>query len=226
MRCLVVLSGEIYDDAAARSWLQTADRVICADGGARHLRRLGVRPDLLVGDLDSIAADDLSWINQLQVPVSRFPAMKNETDSELAIQAALADLPGPPGLTGQQELVILGVSGSRPDHILANQLLAARLSGEGWRLILTDGRSTTYTLAGGQTLNLDLPVEAKPPWIISAIPITDEITGLTYQGLEYPLNDAHLYRGSTRGLSNRPVSPAVKIALVSGVLLVVVTPEE
>ncbi|HBP37667.1 MAG TPA: thiamine diphosphokinase [Clostridiales bacterium] len=223
MRCLVVLSGEICDDEAARLWLQTADRVICADGGARHLRRLGVRPDLLVGDLDSIAADDLSWIREQQVPVSRFPAMKNETDSELAIQAALADLPGPPE---QHEGVILGVTGSRPDHVLANQLLAGRLAGEGWRLILTDGRSTTYTLAGGQTLNLDLPVQANPPWIVSAIPITDEIAGLTYQGLEYPLTDARLNRGSTRGLSNRPVSPAVRITLALGVLLIVVTPEE
>lgn len=223
MRCAVVLSGSLLDDRAARAWLESADRVVCADGGARHLRRLDVRPDLLVGDLDSISRENLAWLETRQVPIRRFPTAKNETDSELAIRAAMADLPLPPG---QHELIILGAFGSRPDHVLANQLLAARLAAEGWRLILSDGCSTAYTLAGGQTLRLNLPPYAEQALAISAIPVTDMVTGLTYEGLAYPLNQATLHLGSTRGLSNRLSASPATATLAAGVLLLIVTPED
>jgi thiamine pyrophosphokinase len=223
MRCLVILAGSILDDQAARSWLETADRIVCADGGARHLHRLGFRPDLLVGDLDSISPADLAWLEKQNVPVRRYPAEKNETDSELAVQAALANLPEPPG---QHEVIILGAFGSRPDHVLANQMLAAKLAGEGWRLVLSDGRSSAYTLAGGQSLALELPDADGQLLAISVIPLTAEISGLTYQGLAYPLTNATLRLGSTRGLSNRlAASPAIA-TLAAGILLLIVTPEE
>lgn len=223
MRCAVILSGSILDDRAVRTWLESADRLICADGGARHLHRMNIRPDLLVGDLDSISSEELNWLESLQVPIKRFPAAKNETDAELAIRAALTDLPEP---NSQHELVILGAFGSRPDHVLANQLLAARLAGEGWCLILTDGSSTAFTLIGGQTLRLNLPVHEEQALAISAIPITAEITGLTYQGLTYPLTNATLNLGSTRGLSNNLSSSPATATLATGILLIIVTPED
>jgi thiamine pyrophosphokinase len=222
VRSLVILSGEIRDDDAARTMLARSDRVVCADGGAKHLHRLNFRPDLLVGDLDSISPVDRAWLDNLAVPVREYPAVKDETDAELAILAAMEDLPEP---RGQHELIVLAALGSRPDHVLANQLLAARLAIQGWQLILTDGESMIYTLTGGQTLTLDLPVDQANPMAVSAIPVTGLVAGLTYSGLTYPLNDATLEFGSTRGVSNRVKKCPVTIQLQSGVLLIVVTPE-
>lgn len=224
MRCVVVLSGDIRDDRTARSLLDAADLVICADGGARHLKRLGRLPDLLVGDMDSAAPADLQWIVDRQVPVDRHPAEKDETDAELALLAAVERLPEP---RQEQELVVLGAFGSRPDHVLANQLLAARLAAQGWRLLLTDGVSRLHTLVGGQVLHLDLPPQAGSGWVLSAIPVTATAAGLTYEGLVYPLDQAVLELGSTRGVSNHFQGDRPAVArLARGTVLILVTPED
>lgn len=219
MRCVIVLAGEIRDDQAARDWLKEAGRVICADGGARHLRRLEFRPDMLVGDLDSISEEDLTWLNSQSVPVRKFPVSKDETDSELAILTTLEDLPEPRFL---HEIIVLAALGSRPDHVLANQMMAAQLAAEGWRLMLTDGVTCIYTLTAGQTLVL----EPDSSQAISAIPVAGPVSGLTYEGLLYPLDNVTLPMGSTRGVSNRVYANPIKIKLTSGVLLVIVTPED
>lgn len=218
MRCVIVLAGEIRNDKAARDWLKEAGRVICADGGARHLRRLEFRPDMLVGDLDSISEEDLAWLNSQSVPVRKFPVSKDETDSELAILTTLEDLPEP---RVQHEIIVLAALGSRPDHVLANQMMAAQLAADGWRLMLTDGVTCIYTLTAGQTLVL----EPDSSQAISAIPVAGPVSGLTYEGLLYPLDNVALPMGSTRGVSNRVAANPVKIKLTSGVLLVIVTPE-
>lgn len=219
MRCVIVLAGEIRDDQAARDWLKDAGRVICADGGARHLRRLEFRPDMLVGDLDSISEEDLAWLNSQSVPVRKFPVSKDETDSELAILTTLEDLPEP---RVQHEIIVLAALGSRPDHVLANQMMAAQLAADGWRLMLTDGVTCIYTLTAGQTLILEPDVTEA----ISAIPVAGPVSGLTYEGLLYPLENVTLPMGSTRGVSNRVAANPVQIRLTSGVLLVIVTNNE
>jgi len=115
------------------------------------------------------------------------------------------------------------------DHVLANQMLAAGLAGRGWRLILTDGVSRVYTLAGGQTLHLSLPASAAGlKWSLSAIPITAVAAGLTYQeGLAYPLQRATLTLGSSRGVSNSFTGvPEVEISLEERVILLIATPEQ
>ncbi len=223
MRSAVILSGNILADEMVRPWIESADRLICADGGARHLRRLNLLPDLLVGDMDSIKPEDQAWLFDHQVPVRQYPVAKDETDSELAILTALEELPEP---FFQHELIVIGAFGSRPDHVLANQLLVARLAERGWRFFLTDGKNSLYTMIGGQQLVLDLPDYQSQKLAISAIPVSQEITGLTYDGLMYPLDHATLLLGSTRGVSNRIEKTPVTISLATGVLLIVITPEE
>lgn len=235
MRCAIVLSGRVRDDQAAARLLRSSDRIDCADGGARHLRRLGILPHSLTGDLDSIDPDDLTWLEQNRVPLTRFPVEKDETDSELVLQRLLDQLTGPPE---SHEIILLGALGSRPDHVLANQLMAARLAESGWRLRLTDGRSDLYTLTGGQCLQLDIRPAAdhSAAPAVSVIPVTRTISGLSYWGLYYPLHDASLQRGTTRGVSNQIDPDRLKkagtagvpaeISLVRGTALVVVTPAE
>ena len=224
MRCIIVLSGDIRDDSSARHWLDGASHLICADGGARHLRRLQIRPDLLAGDMDSLSARDQAWLDSLNVPVRRYPAIKDETDSELALRLALNMLPDP---RNQHEIVLLAAFGSRPDHVLANQLLAVSLAAENLRLVLTDGVTTMYTLVGGQTLSLELPTYDVKPLAVSIIPVGGPINGLTcLDSLLYPLDQADLMPGSTRGISNRVIKGPVEISLQKGIALVSVTIED
>jgi thiamine pyrophosphokinase len=223
MRCLIFLSGSIQDDQPVLALARQADRLICADGGIRHARRLNIKPDLLIGDMDSATAEDLAWIRENKIPVRRFSPFKDETDSELAVRAAM-EFFAENG--GQHQITLAGALGSRPDHVLAIQLLAARLAAPNRRFVLTDGRSCLYTLSGQDTLVLDLPVQAKCRLSVSVIPVSDNVSGLTYEGLQYPQNDAKMMSGSTRGISNHVIRSPVTIRLGEGSLLIIVTPEE
>ena len=225
MRSLVVLAGQINDDEACRIWLETADEIICADGGARHVRRIGLKPDLLIGDMDSIDQQDLNWIQDEDIPIIRHAVRKNETDAELAFietirhQSDQAD--------DENEIIVLGALGTRAAHVLATQLLAASLAKPNRLFLLTDGATLIWTLVGGQTLALN-PSETDRAWAVSVSAISDTIEGLTYQGLAYPLKDAVLSRGTSLGVSNQLAAGVrqATIRLRKGTALVVMTPAD
>jgi thiamine pyrophosphokinase len=236
MRICIVLSGQVLDDQGLGTWLAGRSLLVCADGGARHLYRLGILPDLLIGDLDSIRPQEHAWLEAASIPVHKYPTAKDMTDSELAIEAALAiarerspDLP-----PAAMEIVILAAFGSRPDHVLANQLMAANLASIGYKVVLTDGLSHLMAIHGPDTRTIPLPLLANASWAVSAIPVSPLVTGLTYTGLRYPLHDATLTFGSSRAVSNEPdpailvadkkEPPAISIALASGTLIVILTP--
>lgn len=223
MLTVIVLSGDIREDQVCRAWLQQADDIICADGGARHLRRLRIWPHLLVGDLDSIDATSQAWLRSQAVAIERHPVRKDETDAELAMLAALRRNPQP---DDHHSLVVLGALGSRPDHVLATQMLAVRLARPNRAWLLSDGVSSLYTLTGGQVLELACPEPNSRGWYVSTIPFSDQISGLTYSGLGYPLRQATLQRGSTRGISNQFTSEGrATLSLDTGTALVCVTRE-
>jgi hypothetical protein len=86
---------------------------------------------------------------------------------------------------------------------MATQMLAASLARPDRAFLLTDGISRVYTLVGGQTLSLMAPEWPRLEWTVSLVPLSEQLEGLTYTGLDYPLTGARLERGSTRGVSNR-----------------------
>lgn len=227
MLTVIVLSGQIHDDLICLQWLRQADEIICADGGARHLMRLQIKPHLLIGDLDSIDSLSLNWLRSIHTPIQRYPVQKDETDAELAIMSALHRNPKPGGGHG---LVVLGALGDRPDHVLAVQMLAVRLASPERAFLLSDGINRIYTLTGNQVLDLEEPPSTpaleEGQWVLSVIPMTDVITGLTYTGLIYPLQNATLEKGSTRGVSNRfGPSGRASLSLGQGSALVLITRE-
>ncbi|NCA98704.1 MAG: thiamine diphosphokinase [Clostridia bacterium] len=230
-RIVIVLSGQIASEDGFCELIRRQDLLICADGGARHLHRIGRLPDRLVGDLDSIDPADLAWIEQHQVPIVRFPSVKDETDAELAVEASLELLCEKKGLARETlspadvELIFLAVLGGRPDHVLANQLMAVKLAEHGFSVLLSDGQSRMIPVVGPAQLHVPAPARQATDWAISAIPVSPVITGLSYTGLQYPLHNATLERGSCRGVSNRPADgQPIEVNLESGALLIILTP--
>jgi thiamine pyrophosphokinase len=198
MRTLIALNGRILDLAACGRIARTCGRKICADGGARHLRALDLTPDLLVGDLDSIDADSLAWMESRGVLIRRYPVEKDWTDSELALQAALEDMGA-----GGGEVWMIGAFGDRLDHVLANMGMAATLAARGIRAWLTDGTTYLLCIKGPDDIKIDLDTLGLDDPYVSVIPSSGaSLTGVTLSGLVYPLCDATLAPGSTRGVSN------------------------
>jgi thiamine pyrophosphokinase len=210
---VVVASGQL--EANDAGWLDDADLVIAADGGAGSLDRLERRPDLLIGDLDSIDPALVGRLAASGTPIDRRPADKEASDTELAVDAALA--------AGATEVVILGaMGGERLDHELANLLLLAdpALARHGVRAVR--GPTTVRGLHAGVRLELAGVVGD----LVTLLPVGGAASGVTTDGLRWPLEAATLAMGRSRGLSNEIVSTPASVRVDAGALLVVETARE
>ena len=213
MRALVVLDGDPLGGAA---WLgalaKRADVVIAADGGAARLGKTGRRPDLVVGDLDSLAADAKRELERAGVAFEVHPNEKEETDAELALDAAVK--------RGADEIVVVGAfGGTRLDHLMANVLLLAHEDFAAIDVAIVTERATFRSLLGPGILEL----EGAPGDWVSLEPLSEMARGVTTDGLRYPLSREELVRGATRGVSNELTERHGTVELKDGLLLVTIT---
>lgn len=204
---LILLGGNLQKtDRLIRQIDNT--RVIAADGGMRHAASLAVNPELWVGDFDSSPQELLhSWPQTERLP---FPAEKNLTDGELAVDEALR--------RGADRIVLAGaLGGERSDHALLHMTNACALHAGGLDIVLTSGEEEAKPLSiGSQTFDL-------PPSSLFSILNFSEVTGLTIEGARYPLDRFDLAFGSSRTLSNIANGP-VTVTLGSGTALLIARP--
>ena len=191
------------------------DRVIAADRGATHARAWGWPVHLLIGDLDSLEAEDLAATVASGTPVLTVPSAKDETDLELALTHALAE--------GGQEIVICAALGGRTDHLLANVLLLTRPDLAGIAVTLAAGQECIRLLRGDGGAPARLELVGAPGNLLSLLPVGGDAIGVTTEGLHYPLYDETLFLGQARGVSNVFTRSRAAIALRSGLLLIVHT---
>ncbi len=209
MRHLVVVAnGEFPHPERLLALLCSADLVVAADGGANWLVAQGRRPDVLIGDLDSVDADVLSRLQNNDCTILRYPAHKDETDTELALSYAAAQSP--------QQITLIGALGGRIDHELATIMLLSLPALRGIPTAIYDGASW-LTLIAPTTLAL----QGQPGDIVSLLPLGGECLGVTTAGLVYPLIDEPLFFGPARGVSNEMLEQQASVTIRAGQLLVV-----
>ncbi len=207
-RATLFLNGMITDYGAMRRWVSPADYLIGVDGGTRHCRALGLQPAAIVGDLDSLDKTQLADYTAMGVVVERHSPIKDQTDLELAIEFAIRQ--------DASEVLLLGALGGRLDQTLANVLILAR---RGWPIpiLLAHDNELAQVLRTGERLTLHAPVGST----VSVLALGERVTGLTYRGLEYPLDDFTLELGSSRGVSNVIAATPAEMTIKSGLLLVI-----
>lgn len=199
--CYIVGAGEF----TARDFHpQEGDLVIAADGGLRPLMKMGRKPDLLMGDLDSLGSfalpDDL--------PLERFPVEKDDTDTGIALAHGWA--------MGYRRFCLYGCGGGRPDHLLANFQSMGRYSRLGASIRLTAAEYDAYAISNA---SLRLP-ERVPGTTVSVFCHGEKASGVTLEGLQYPLQDATLTCDYPLGVSNRHLDRTAQITVREGTLLV------
>lgn len=177
--------------------------VVAADSGLDHAERLGITPDVVVGDFDSVTPEALG---RFAGPVERHPVAKDATDLELALGHAIDRAP--------DRIVVLGGHGGRLDHFLANALVLATVPDR----ILVEWRAGPATI---HVVRSSLQVPGSVGDKISLVPVGGDVRGVTTHGLRWPLDDAVLTSGSTLGVSNEFAAPLAEIALEQGTLLVI-----
>lgn len=200
MACLIFGAGSFY--GLPRD-VEAGDLVIAADGGWRVCQTLGITPDLLLGDFDSLGEVPEFW------HILRLPVEKDDTDMVRAVKEGLA--------RGETEVHLLGgMGGQRSDHTVANMQTLAYLASRGAKGWLY-GDGERYTAICGPDV---LELEARTAGILSVFCLGADASGVTIQGAQYELENAALTAFFPLGVSNHFVGKAVRISVESGCLLI------
>lgn len=208
----VFAAGPVSTESLHRTveGLPRAAIVIAANGGSALVWELGMTPDLVVGDLDSADLDMVKAWEAQQVRVERYSHQtKLETDTELAVFAALN--------LGADRIYVIGATGGRADHSLANIFLLTHP-----QLVESDIR----LVADNQEIRLAKcgrwnGIEGEIGDTVSLLPLGMPAMGVSTEGLEFPLMREDLGEGRGRGVSNKIDSTPCRVWLDSGLLLIV-----
>ncbi len=213
-RLAVVFLGGSYEDAGFyAAWARATSLVVAADGGARFLLAAGLRPDVVVGDFDSLPQADVQRLEAAGVPLLRHPVRKDVTDGELATDEALR--------RGAGELVFAGALGAL-DHTLGHLAILRRLAvgGVPARLVAPGLAVTVAPAPAGVRLR------AEPGARVSVVPLGGDAE-VTLTGFEYDLDHGSLPASSCLGLGNAvAVTPATVRVHAGTVALLVESDEE
>lgn len=212
-RCAFIFAnGELKDPAAVRAMIHAEDLLIAADNGLAHLRSMGLSPHLLVGDLDSIGADDLEAVQSAGVPIERHPPEKNETDLELALDRALA--------AGCRKIRIVAALGGRLDMTLSSVLLLTRPEFRQLDIRLDDGCDEVLVIWD------EVRLRGRAGDRVSLLALDGPAEGVETEDLYYPLAGETLYPDRTRGISNVMLGDSARVRLLSGTLICVHTRQQ
>lgn len=180
MKAVLIANGSISDYEGIKKYVVEGGTVICADGGYDHAKKIGIEPDVLIGDMDSIKScgTDIKKIV--------YPKRKDYTDSELVLEYAVKN--------GFDRLVLLGFIGTRIDHTVTNLELLCKY--ENIEAVMIDEHNEIRSLKKENILR------GKKGDIVSIIPLGGDVSDVTTEGLEYPLEKETLFFSSGRGVSN------------------------
>ncbi len=209
--CLIVTGGKL-DLAFTRSFLEreTFDKVIAVDAGLEACDALGLVPDYVVGDFDTVSGPVADRYRKLPFIVwEQHKPEKNETDTELARSRALT--------LGCGRIVFLGATGGRLDHMLGNLHALYACMESGVEAYLVDAQNRLYLLDEGKTFYKD------SLWgkYVSFLPYTEEVKGITLTGFRYPLYKKDIRRGREVGLciSNELAEETAVLDFDEGILI-------
>lgn len=210
---IAVFAAGVIDESRRdrlRAVLADVDLVIAADGGLAHAVTLGLRSDVLVGDLDSADPTLVAAAEADATLVERHPAAKDETDLELALLRAAEAAPA--------KVTLVGAHGGRTDHELTNLGLIAqrRWFDAGLSLVADDGRRTVHVVHD----RVELAESAGTN--ISVLPWLGPATGVEERGMQWDLTDATLAAGTSQGMSNVAKAPTQHISVTTGIVLVII----
>lgn len=205
MRVIIFANGDAADPKIVQPWIERADLIIAADGGTRNALRVDVMPQVVIGDLDSLAQADRAQLDRSGVPLIVYPTRKDYTDLELALRYALQQ--------GATEIVIFSALGGRWDQSLANLML----------LTLPELAQVSTRIVD-QQLSVSVirdraEISGEVGDTLSLLALKGDAQGVTIEGCEYPLIEATLPFGATLGISNVLRQPTASITVKQGQIL-------
>lgn len=208
MKAVIIGGAPIYNYNFYNECFKSADVVICCDAGVDHAKALNITPDYIMGDFDSATHSCLEYFKNIGVPIKTFPSKKDETDMELGIDFAIDNLKA-------DEVVILGGIGVRLDHTIANCHLLYRCLKKRIKACLVNENNYIFIF------EKHCYVYGEKGDLMSLLPFSEKLEGITLKGFEYPLDNANMEIDSPRGVSNVMLSSIGEIFIKDGIGIVI-----
>lgn len=206
MKTVIIGSGEIYDYSFCLDIAHSADRIICADGGTRHAINMKLTPHVIIGDMDSSADRYIDYFRNKGVEIIQYSQDKDKTDTHICVEFALAF---------STEIILLGATGSRIDHMIANISLLRLGVEKDIPISLVDNKNDIKMIRDSIVL------DGNKGDIFSLIPFTEKVEGISTRGAHYELEDAVMELGDPYGVSNFFEEERVEVSIKKGYLLVI-----
>ena len=182
--------------------------IIAADGGLGYLNKLGVNPDIILGDFDSYK-EEISSSNFI-----KYPKEKDFTDMFIAVQYAHRR-----GFTNI--FIYGGLGGNRFDHSVANLQLLEHFAKKGCNINLYGKNEIVTAISGVPSSPASISFDASHKGFISLFASGDKVTGLTIKGLKYELENSALSTDFPLGVSNEFCNKSAEITIKTGTLILI-----
>lgn len=190
MRGVIICGGNVGE--YIKNYIKPDDFVICADSGYDRAKTFGIKPDVVIGDMDSTGESEIPY------ELVTYPVRKDFTDSELAVDYAIEK--------GFHEILMFGMIGTRMDHSLANITLLQRIP----KAVIIDANNEIYYAVG------KFAISGKAGDTVSIIPYMGDCVVAKSKGLDYPLLDTTIKCGTTLGVSNVMTDDICEIEIEKG----------
>ena len=202
-RCIIVGGAPIEEYGYLRSRLTEEDYMIYCDSGLKHMEKLGLAPDLIIGDFDSHENP------HMDIETIVLPTVKDDTDTAYAAKEAIK--------RGFRNIILIGAAGGRQDHTLVNLFLLFRFDTHGIRACLLDDYSEMEVLSPGRTAYID---DSCP--YFSLVNMTGTARGISIKNAKYNLDHAEIESENQYATSNEVLpGKAAEITVREGRLLVI-----
>ena len=208
-RAIIFYNGDLSNFKRAKQYIKSTDYIIGVDGGARNILKLGIKPNVIIGDFDSLSKTYQEKFAKQKVELVKFDREKDETDSELAIKYAIEN--------GYKTILLYGVLGSRIDHTLINIFALDYLLNKNADVTIIEGHQEIRLVKN------KIKLTGKNGDLVSLIPFNGDVKKVITKNLKYPLKNEDLKFGYSRGISNVFTKNTVEISLQNGSLLVIHT---
>ena len=196
--------------APSRDWFKkvvSGRKIFCIDKGIELCKACAVVPNFLIGDFDSADSSAVEWARAKNIPIEKYPADKDFTDTQLALRRAIE-------IFGEHVALLTGVFGGRFDHLYNTIFTCAALNR---KIILADEREVIFYLRGGESAEIKF---FEKPLAVSLLPMTSTCAGVTTKNLHWELDGATLTQNFPNATSNRADSDKISVKVGRGTLAI------
>lgn len=213
---IIVSGGNIHKDFALDFLKKNKTENTCliaADRGVEFFMGTDLEPDVVVGDFDSLSAEGAKYMETLKhTEIRRLKPEKDDSDTQSAANYAIEQ--------GTERIMILGATGNRIDHLMANFGLLMLGKIKQVQIVLVDAYNYMSLIESGMIIKK----EEQFGKYVSFFPIEGEVTGLTLKGFKYPLNSYTLkVEDSGLTVSNEISDPEAEVTFETGKLLMIMS---